>query len=76
MGSDEVKKQEGEFIELKVDDFKKLLLCARTCNDDYYIMRHLLQMEPIKESAKDCVYRMSFREPIFKILKEFKDFKI
>jgi len=29
--SDAVKKARGEYIELKVEDFNKLLLCARKC---------------------------------------------
>lgn len=72
----EVKKSEGEFIELKVEDFKKLLLCARTCSDDYWIMGRLLEMKPLEESAADCRHRMEFRRPIFNVLKEFKDFKL
>jgi len=74
--SDAVKKAEGEFIELKVEDFKKLLLCARTCNDDYFIMQNLLDMKPLEETAKYCINRMKFREPIFKVLEKFKEFKI
>ena len=76
MSKDEVKKSEGEFIELKVEDFKKLLLCARTCKDDYFIMQNLLTMKPLEETAGDCIYRMKFRDNIFNILKTFKDFKI
>ena len=72
----EVKKSEGEYIELKVEDFKKLLLCARTVKNDYFIMRNLLEMNPIRETATECIHRMKFREPIFNILTEFKDFKI
>lgn len=72
----EIKKAEGEFIELKVEDFKNLLLCARTCSDDYWIMGRLLEMSPLEEIAADCRHRMEFRRPIFNILKEFKDFKI
>lgn len=41
-------KSEGDFIKLKVDDFKKILLCARTCKDDYFIMKHLLSMKPLE----------------------------
>lgn len=47
----EVKKSEGEFIELKVEDFKRLLLCARTCSDDYWIMGRLLEMKPYLEGT-------------------------
>jgi len=72
----EVKKAEGDFIELKVEDFKNLLMCARKCKDDFFIMRNLLAMKPIEDSARDCIRRMEFREPIFNVLKTFKDYKL
>ena len=72
----EVKKADGQYIELKVEDFKALLLCARTCKDDYWFMENLLERSPSEESIKDCIYRMNFRTPIFNILQEFKDFKL
>lgn len=72
----EVKKSDGEFIEIQLEDFKKLLLCARTCKDDYFIMKNLLEMKPIEDSAKQCRERIVFREPIFKVLKKFRGFKL
>ncbi len=69
-------KAKGDYIELSVDDFEKLLLCARTCKDDYFIMRNLLAMKPLEETTRDCIVRMKFREPIFTILEKFRDFKI
>jgi hypothetical protein len=72
----EVKKSDGDFIELKVEDFNKLLICARKCKDDFFIMRNLLAMKPLEESAKDCIHRMEFREPIFKVLEKFKEYKL
>lgn len=74
--NDAVKKAKGEYIELKVEDFEKLLMCARKCKDDFFIMRNLLAMKPLEDTAKDCINRMEFREPIFKVLEKFKDFKV
>lgn len=74
--SEEIKKSEGEYIELNVDDFKKLLLCARTSKHDYFIMRNILEMNPTSETATECIHRMKFRKPIFNILDKFKDFEI
>jgi hypothetical protein len=72
----EVKKAKGDFIELSVEDFNKLLMCARKCKDDFFIMKNLLAMKPLKDSAKDCIDRMEFREPIFKILEKYKNYKL
>jgi len=74
--SDAVKKAKGDYIELRVEDFNKLLMCARKCKDDYFIMRNLLDMKPLEDSAKDCIHRMKFREPIFKVLEKFKEHKL
>lgn len=70
------KKADGDFIEFKVEDFNKLLMCARKCKDDFFIMRNLLAMKPLEESSNDCIRRMEFREPIFKVLEKFKDYKL
>lgn len=70
------KKADGDYIELRVEDFNKLLMCARKCKDDFFIMRNLLAMKPLEESAKDCIHRMEFREPIFKVLEKFKEYKL
>lgn len=74
----EERKEEAakEFTSIKTEDLKKLLLCARTCNDDYFVMRNLLSMKPLEDTAKDCINRMKFREPLFEILKKFKGYKI
>ena len=40
-------KEGADMISLKIDEFNKLLLCARTCKDDYYIMKNLLGRETI-----------------------------
>jgi len=74
--SDAVKKTEGEYIELKVEDFKKLLMLARCCQGDYFTMSKLLSFKNLDENAKDCIHRMEFRKPIFKVLDKFKEYKL